>query len=106
MKAMSVVIGLAYICLCACGGSTKSEVLGQCRLDATQFEAIHDKGSDGFEQFHKIGNMTELCMRAHGYKLDEELCPRGIRTRTDMSEAVFSEAKGIQRTEPLCYERE
>lgn len=77
----------------SCSSSGRDEQEAACELDARQFIAIHDNNI-GYTYEH-IAEATELCMRAHGYTLKNEACPKEYRLENN--------TKPYQQVRPVCY---
>ena len=101
MRGLLVSLAVAACCVLAgCDHLTKSQIFGQCRLDAVQFSAIHNKDDSGQAN---IGNMTDLCMQAHGYRLKNEACPASERVTNALDIQKTMGIIDLQRGDPDCY---
>jgi hypothetical protein len=70
-----------------------------CELDAKRFDATHQSATI------RVGDMVELCMRAHGYELKlDKLCPIPPSVRKDLPILMLYRSTEDRQENPACYE--
>lgn len=108
MKRSSIfaIVTLLAFTLGGCFPKSKDRLEASCELDATKFAATHDKDTSGLGQMTDIANMTELCMRTHGYRVVNDFCPPTHRINVQKTPIALREFfYDEQKEDPLCYER-
>ena len=98
-----VIAALLFLLLCGCY-SDQVEQAGKCELGATKFTMEHEKDKDDlFGMASDMGNLTRLCMQAHGYEFNSQsdVCKHNFPDSQDAT--VMSYIYSERETASICY---